>query len=203
MDAQAHALEVMQLIKDRYTSDECQIIATPSRHGESVMPHDARYYDPEAEKSWKRYSSKNRGQWIKEAYTRLIVDQQRILIDTPWREAWFFFHLPKGDRINTGVQWFEDYINALPAGVNVNHITFTLFDPKYIHIAPQLQHLRDTYNTREWVGAEYCEGLRDGNGNKARRALGLRGLLLGPTHQARGHDHIEPWMLDVIRKEMG
>jgi hypothetical protein len=214
-DAQGHALEVMQLVKDYVTCDQVQVISSLSRFGESVMPQDARYFDPAAKRSWKAagfphdlpdQNMRGADAWIQAAYTRLIINQQRILTDTPWREAWFGFHFPKRGRPNCGVDWFEDYIAAIRAmvpDVKINHITYTYFVPaydgSYTRLPETVQHMIHDVGTIEWCGAEYCEGLRDGNGERA-RAIGMRGLVVGPCHAYTNHYQLEPWMVEEIGK---
>jgi hypothetical protein len=204
-EAQAYAQSVMRLVSDMFTSSRAQVISSVCRHGESVMPQDARYYDPAARASWKAaglpgatpdQNLPGAAEWIRQAYVKMIAAQQAILAPHHG-EAWFMFHLPKRGRVNCGVDWFEDYIAALPDGVRVNHITFTYF-ANYPGLPEAIQHLRQIGN-REWVGAEYCEGLRDGNGELA-RALGMRGVIVAPCHPFTRHDRLSPWMLDELRK---
>lgn len=197
--AQDHACEVIQRVKGEHGADDCLIVPTFSRYGESVVPNNANYCDPWAEKSWKEYGQKRRMDWLREAYVRLVADQQAICADNPWKEAWFFFHLPKVKYPNCGVQWFDDYIRALPEGTTVNHVTFNYFNARWEGIAEQIADLRCKHNTSEWCGAEYCEGLRNGNAERARQA-DMRGLILAPVMPTGAPAKIEPWMLKEIRK---
>ena len=212
-DAQGHALEVMQLVIDHVKGLPVQVISSLSRFGESVMPADARYYDPSARASWKRAGLPHdtpdenlpgAAGWIKAAYTKMVTAQQRVLVPQ-YGEAWFGFHLPKTGRANCGVDWFEDYIAAIRAehpDVAINHITYTYFVPSYsgpyANLPERVQHLRDI-GVKTWCGAEYCEGLRDGNGEKA-RAIGMRGLVVAPCHAYTHHYQLDPWMVEEIRK---
>jgi hypothetical protein len=209
-DAQDHILEVLYMVKRQYQSDSCQIVSINGRAGESVMPNDARHFDQAAVRAWKMAGLPHAmpdenlpgaKEWIKAAYTKMIVNQQRILTDTPWREAWFFFHMPKSGRINCGVDWFEDYIHAIRMdgkSTNVNHVTFTYF-ADYRGLPETIQRLKLQRHVIEWVGAEYCQGLRLGNAEKA-RALGFRGVVCAPTHALQGNGVLQPWMLDELRK---
>lgn len=205
LEAQDYALSVMREIITHYRAADVQIIPSLSRHGESVMPVDARYYDPAARAAWKAaglphdtpdQNLPGGAEWIKAAYLRLVTHQQK-LCSTQHNEAWFMLHLPKQGRVNCGCDWIEDYIRALP-GVQVNHITFTYF-ANYPGLPEKIARLRIVYDTREWVGAEYAEGLRDGNAEKA-RALNLRGCVIAPCHPFTTHTRVMPWMLAEIRK---
>ncbi|MFA6204297.1 MAG: beta-galactosidase [Gallionella sp.] len=213
-EAQLHALEVMQLVVDHVAGTNVQVISSLTRFGESVMPQDARHFDPWARQSWKAAGLPHNtpdenlpgaAAWIKKAYTSMILSQQAILTEQ-YREAWFGFHLPKAGRVNAGVDWFEDYIAAirstLGADIEINHITYTYFVPSYTgpynNLPERVKHLRDI-GVQTWCGAEYCEGLRDGNGEKARE-IGMRGLVVAPCHAYTNHYQLEPWMIEEIRK---
>jgi hypothetical protein len=213
-EAQFHALEVMELVKNHCQSDQVQVISSLSRFGESVMPQDARYYDPSARRSWRAAGLPHdtpdenfpgAAEWIRAAYVKMIAAQQAILT-RQHNEAWFMFHVPKRGRVNCGVDWFEDYIGATladnPSAV-VNHITFTYFvgsyTGPYANLPQAIDHLRKDVGTIEWCGAEFCSGLRDGNGEKA-RAIGMRGVVVAPCHAYTKYQHLEPWMVEEIRK---
>jgi len=97
-DAQAHALEVLKLVKNYAESSTCQVISNITRCGESVMPQDPRFYDAAAIASWKRtgepdvhpnMTTKGGQEWLRKSYTQLIASQQAILANNPWHEAWF------------------------------------------------------------------------------------------------------------------
>jgi len=208
---QAHALEVMAMVKDHYTTDQVQVISSLCRFGESVMPFDPRFYDPSALRSWTATGSKHIKpvstltecqDWLRAAYRQMIKNQQAILTNTQWREAWFMLHVPKMSRPCDGVEWIEDYFRDLPDGVTINHITFTYFQ----HIPPKvepwhhkIEHFKQAYNYKAWVGAEFCNGLREGTAIKARE-LGMRGMILGPCHPFTNKNSIEPWMYQQIEK---
>lgn len=209
---QAHALEVMKLVKDYCQSDTCQVISSICRFGESVMPYDPRFYDPSALASWTATGSKHIkpvavlpecAEWMRTAYRKLIKGHQAVLTDSPWREAWFMLHIPKQGRPVNGVDWIDDYFTDLPEGVTINHITFTYFkrvpqkSPEPFHAI--IERLKREYNYKAWIGAEFCNGLREGTAIKARE-LGMRGLILGPCHPFTGKNSIEPWMYKEIEK---
>jgi hypothetical protein len=141
--------------------------------------------------------------WLKQSYINLLMDQQRILVDTQHREIWYSLALYKaiaGGISCHGCEWANDYLAAWQtlSPSSINHITYTYFpfgERLYSIIAKE----QSTWGVKEFVGAEYCEGLRDGNGRLAVEH-GLRGLVLGPTHPLTKHTQIEDWMLDEIRK---
>jgi len=205
--AQEWLQEELRKWKAQYQSSTVQIVTPIIRDGESVMPQDPRCYDRAALASWHKINSATSPdmndelcrEWIKAEYTRMMVNLQRILVDSPWREIWTMFHLPKASRPACGVDWVEDYYKAFqelkPSAVN--HITFSYFNfPK---IERQIHNIQTRHNTIEWAGAEYCEGLRDGNGTRAINQ-GLRGMILSPLHYFTGHLQIKPWMIETISK---
>lgn len=210
MDAQAWANNLLKKCRDIYNSNMVQIVSPIFRDGEMVMPNEALCYDFAAIASWHKTVNNvmlpdpvmpEAREWIKTAYTRMIVEQQRILVDTPGREIWMMLHLPKQGRINCGVDFIADYYQAFRDLYpnRINHITFSYFP--FPQVEKQLTKLSRAYDTAEWVGAEYCEGLQAGNAAKALEH-GRRGLILGPCHYFTGHFKIELWMLKEIERAM-
>jgi len=198
-------------VKARYQAEDVQIVSIYCRAGESVMPAQARYHDEAAKADWERcghrgypdVGSPHGFEWLKRHYVKMIADQQRICTDTPWHEAWFGYHLPKWDKHNCGVQWIEDYWKAIRADcpqAEINHITFNLYnrDPKWRDLPDQLSGLRERWGSHNWVGAEYCEGLKDGNLRRSLE-LGMRGVILAPCHPFTRHEGITDKMVYYIQ----
>ena len=175
------------------------------------MPQDPRFFDKSAVEAWKRtgqpdvhpnMTTEAGKAFLRQSYANLIASQQRILTNTPWKEAWFMLHMVKAGRPAAGVDWFDDYIRAvnnIDPSIVVNHITFTYFHPVFINLPAQIAHLKNDMGTLPWVGSQYCEGLRDGNAVRARKA-GFRGLICAPCHPTNGHRGLQPWMIEEIRK---
>ena len=208
LDAQAKALDVMRKVHKDYTSPTCQIVSVPSRNGESVMPQDPRYFDTAALASWRMTGNRDKlpevnfpsgKRWLLENYTRLLLEQQRILIETPWREIWTFYHIAKAGRPLCGVQFLSEYYAAFQElkPTQIHHVSYDYFH--FTSMDPEIARLSRTYDTSEWVGAEYCEGLRDGNAGKA-IATGKRGLILAPCHPYTTHQAMAPWMLKEVKR---
>jgi hypothetical protein len=203
-------------MRDAYTADDCQVVSCWITDGETVLIDQPAYYDQAALASHARevggyplpdaYNHPEGTCWLKQTYTRILVEQQRILMDTPWREIWYMLHrmiATYPDSHCDGCDYIDDYLTAFtelkPA--SINHISYTYFPhgPNYWRM---IDRDRERWHINEWVGAEYAEGLRDGNGELAARQ-GLRGLFIGPTHPYTHHGGIEPWMLAEIKKAAG
>jgi hypothetical protein len=141
--------------------------------------------------------------WMRDGYTRMVTERQHILGD----EVWCCWHLRKAALSPCyGVQWIADYMSGFQELTqswtqppNINHISFSHFP--FADMPAAVAEFSRTWGTNEWVGAEYAEGLRSGNAQRARNA-GLRGLILAPCHPYTQHTTIEPWMLDEIEKAM-
>lgn len=207
-DAQRYYNEILARVKREYEAEDVQIVSIYCRAGESVMPNGEWYWDEAAIRDWKHHYrgmpnplSDEGKEWLRKSYLGMILEQQKICIDSPWREAWFGYHLPKQGRPVCGVDWFEDYLQAILtecAPVNINHITFTYFYP-YAGLAEGVEHLKTAYGSTEWAGAEYCEGLKAGNAEKALEA-GLRGLILAPCHPLTRHEGLAEWMVREVER---
>jgi hypothetical protein len=208
-EGQAYANTIMAQVQHDYGSDHVMVIAPGMRDGESVMPPEPLYFGGDAIADWQR---SHRGMpdretaeglaWIKAGYTRMLVERQRSL-DTS--ELWFAWHLRKGPLSPCyGVQWINDYMqefqsmsNAMTHPHNINHISYSYFP--FEDMPGRLAEFSRTWGTNSWVGAEYCQGLRAGNAQRAIDA-GIRGLVIAPCHPYTHHSHLEPWQLDEIEK---
>jgi hypothetical protein len=203
---QAYSNKILAMVSQAYGSDKVLVIASGMRDGETIMPQEPLYFGGDAIADWQR---KHRGTpdretaeglaWLKDGYTRMLIDRQKAL-DTD--ELWVGWHMRKATMgLCYGVQWANDYMGEYQsisnAPVNINHITYSYFPMDDMPV--KIAEFSRTWGTNEWVGAEYCHGLRDGNAIKAHDA-GLRGLVLGPCHPYTGCTKIEPWMLAEIEK---
>jgi len=212
-EAMAAYNQSLLTMRNAYTADDCQVVSCWITDGETVLIDKPAYYDPAALASHAREIGGyplpdlcNRpygADWLKRTYTKLLVEQQRILMDTPWREIWYMLHrmiavFPGSDC--DGCDYIDDYLSAFTAlqPASINHISYTYFPhgPNYWRM---IDRDREKWHINEWVGAEYAEGLRDGNGQRA-ADQGLRGLFIGPTHPYTHHGGIDGWMLDEIKK---
>jgi hypothetical protein len=206
---QAYANKILAMVSEAYSSPTVLVISTGMRDGESVMPPDPLYHGVDALMDWRRehkglpdHQRPETLDWMRAGYTRMLIDRQKALVGD---ELWFAWHLRKASMSPCyGVQWindclaaYQDMSNAIMSPHNINHISYAhwIFDD----MPGKVAEFSRTWGTKEWVGAEYCEGLRAGNAQKAKDA-GLRGLILGPCHPFTQHTSIEPWMLYEIEK---
>lgn len=200
---QAYANKIMAQVKREYANDQVMIMASGVRDGESIMPSEPLYFGVDALANWKSshrglpdHQTKEAIAWLKDGYTRMIVERQKVL----GAEVWAAWHFRKAaSNCLWGCQWVDDYMAALTQLplTQANHISFSHFP--YDDMPARIEAFRSRWHTNEWVGAEYCEGLRGGNAKKARDAS-LRGLILAPCHPYTGHLHLDPWMLAEIEK---
>lgn len=210
-DAQELVNRSYTMIRDRYSADDCLIISAQCQGGERVLLNRPSLNDSFAQKSWAAWQKKrgdNQEEWVKDTYIRLLLEQQRILTAGEHKEIWYMLSRHKAFvpyATGHGCAWIDDYLRAWkklkPAGFY--HISFNFFPylPAEQKFFDAIQKEQVQFKVQEIVGAEYCEGLRDGNGKKAVE-LGMRGLILHPCHPFTKHERVEPWMYDEIRKTM-
>jgi hypothetical protein len=140
------------------------------------------------------------------SYLTLLHNQMSLFVDQPTREIWYALSRYKATGKNTyischGCEWIDDYLadwmTLKPS--KITHVSFNYF-PYGDEFAPVIEAERERWGVDEIVGAEYCEGLRDGNGRKAIKQ-GMR-VIVGPCHAFTGHDRAEPWMFGEIRRNV-
>jgi len=134
-----------------------------------------------------------------------MADIMKIFVmEQPAREVWFNLSRMKAQMPNLschGCEWIDDYLaewkKLKPKAIN--HISFNYF-PYPESYQKMILEKNKLFGVNEIAGAEYAEGLRAGNGKRAVE-LGLRGLIIGPTHPLfTHHRRIEQWMLEEISK---
>lgn len=203
-DGQAYFNQTLELVKAKYASDKVMIMATGIRDGESVMPSEALYYGSDALVNWRRnhkhepnHNVKEALEWIKAGYVNMVYNRQKAL----GGEFWFNWHFRKASLPSPfwGCQWVDDYMAAIMElqPEQINHVSFAHWP--YEDQPGRVKRFMEKWHSNEWVGAEYCTGLRDGNAQRAKDA-GLRGLILAPCHPYTPYTAIEPWMLAEIEK---
>jgi hypothetical protein len=204
VDGQAYANTILRKVKAEFGGEKVMVIATGMRDGESIMPPEPLYYGIDALDDWHKehrgmpdHQTRETLEWLRAGYTRMLIDRQRVL----GNELWFCWHFRKAALSPCyGVQWASDYMaeyHQLSFRHNINHISYSHFP--FEDMPAKIDEFRRTWGSNEWVGSEYCEGLRDGNAIKAHDA-GLRGLILAPCHPYTGHGIIEKWQLVEIEK---
>jgi hypothetical protein len=236
-DAYNTYLNWLDLYRQHFSSDDCLIITAQARDGEYVMPQEPAFYDDAAIADWRDaghdgqpdITNQETHDWLKATYTRLLMDQQRILVQQPDQEIWFMLShkkalacRPEWQKISDIGIWMDDkhmqHIGAHPRGwaygcewIDDYLTAFQELKPAQInHISynyfpfgqsywDKIKQDRDVFGMQEWAGAEYASGLRDGNGRLAVEH-GLRGIFIGPTHPYTGLIGIQDWMLDEIKK---
>lgn len=208
--AQARADLLMEMVRDRISSPTCQVISGQNHGGERVLLNEPAYLDQFALKDWQKehegepdHKTAEGAEWLRQAYLKLLVRQQKILVQSEHREIWFALSRYKATVANIschGCEWIDDYIEAWQKlkPRSINHISFNYF-PYGSEYKPVLDE-KEKYGINQFVGAEYCEGLRDGNGRKAIKQ-GLR-IICGPTHPYAKHDHLDKWMVDVMQQNI-
>jgi hypothetical protein len=220
--AQEINLEVLRTIRDRYASDKVLLASAQAQGGERILLNEAAYYDVNAIEDWEsrgcsglpNHTTEHGQDWLKEAYLKLVMDQQRILIEQPSREIWFMLSWRKMTHLHNmphGCQFLPDFLEGFKSlnPTAINHISFNYFTYEQAHW-DLMKSVREQWGFNEFAGAEYCEGLRDGapmQGGKhseptGRLAVkhGLRGLLVHPCHAFTHHDRLEPWMVQQIKE---
>jgi len=202
--------ELFVKVRDEYTSDNCIIVNGQAENGERVLLNSAAYYDDCAVKHWQQDHSgrpesltETGANWLKKFYTDLLLEQQKLVMEGQHHEIWYMLARYKALKLiqnQHGCNWIDDYLATWKTlnPVCINHINFNYFNYGASWY-PVIQKEMDDWGVHEWVGAEYCEGLRSGNGLQAVKN-GLRGLILGPCHPFTNHETVEPWMLTEIKK---
>lgn len=210
-EAQEKSNRMLKRIRDLYSSPTCLIVCAQADGGERVLQNKPAYYDAYAVRSYNArcgsgkptHTTEPGATWLRESYTQLLLDQQRIMVETPHREIWFMLATYKMliHAISChGCEWIPDYLKAWQSlnPSSINHIIFNYFGQlKSNELFKIIKQEMDTFGVNEFVGVEYCEGLKAGNGRIAFEQ-GLRGLFVGPLHPFTKHDHVEPWMLREI-----
>jgi len=208
-EAQDEHRRVLRLAIKHYTSDKVQFVMGQHQGNERVLINQPAYYDRYAIADWRNsghegipdHTTPEGAEWLKQSYIRLMTDLMAVFVDTPHREAWYAlsrYKVWRSDISCHGCEWIDDYLQAWQAlkPKQINHVSFNYFP--YGQAYWDLIHNKNhEYHVNEYVGAEYCEGLRDGNGTLAVNQ-GLRGMIVGPTHALTGHRTIDDWMVAQI-----
>ncbi len=209
-EAQDRSNKLLAIVRDQLTSDTVQITSAQYEGGERVLLNEPAYFDEHALKDWQKnhwgapnHKSPEGTAWLRDSYTRLLLSQQRILVETQHREIWYMLSRWKAQVWNIschGCEWIDHYLAEFKKlePTSINHISFNYF-PYGMRIYPVIAREREDWGVNEFVGAEYCDGMRAGNGRLAVRH-GLRGMIVGPTHPFSHHEGIEPWMVETIAK---
>jgi len=208
-EAQAEHRRVLRLVIDNYTSDNVQFTIGQHQGNERVLINQPAYYDYYAIRDWHAHghdgipdhTTPEGNEWLRQSYIKLMTDLMSVFVDTQHREVWYMLSRYKAGRSDIschGCEWIDDYLKAWKKlkPKSINHISFNYFPygQEYWDLIHNKNH---EYHVNEFVGAEYCEGLRDGNGALAVKQ-GLRGMIVGPTHTLIGHTSIDDWMWQQI-----
>lgn len=202
---------VLRMVIEEYTSDDVQFMTGQHQGNERVLLNAPAYYDRNAIADWRshgydglpNHTTQEGKEWLMNSYTRLMTDLMEVFVDTQHREIWFAlsrYKATKSDISCHGCEWIDDYLKAWWGlkPKSINHISFNYF-PYGESYWDLIIEKNAEYNVNEFVGAEYCEGLKDGNGKRAVQQ-GLRGMIVGPTHIYAKHTRIEDWMVAQIRE---
>lgn len=210
-EAMSECNRLLEKVRDRITSEMCQVVSGWMLGGEKVLLNRPAYYDNYALADWNRehdgepdHTTEEGAAWLKDTYVRLMIEQQKIMVNSQHKEVWFMLSRYKGmtDRVQcSGCEWIDVYLDEWQKlePKSINHISFNYF-PYGPEFYPVIQNEKNNYSVNEFVGAEYAEGLRDGNG-KVAIDQGLR-LIVGPTHSLTRHKGLEDWMIDEMRKSI-
>ena len=208
--AQARNRELLRLVIKQLTSDIVQFICGQHENNERVLLNRPAYYDNYALADWHKehegipdHTTPEGAAWLKASYLRLMTDLMQLFVNTQHHEVWFALSWRKAQTPTIschGCEWIEDYLAAWQAmnPVSINHISYNYF-PYGQDYWDLIQAKDKLFKVKEFVGAEYCEGLRDGNGRLAVQQ-GLRGMIVGPTHGYTKHTQLESWMVDEIKE---
>ena len=210
-EAQKLNLQYIQMLIDAYSSEDVLFVNGQGNGFERVLANSPAYFDPAALADWRRdhdgdpdHTTPEGEEWLRCSYIRLLHDQMAQFVDQPGRELWYSLSRYKAITKTiscTGCEWIDDYLEDWQ-GLQPSrfvHINFNYF-PYGDTIVPIIEAERQRWNVLEIVGAEYCEGLRDGNGQRAIER-GYR-VIVGPCHTYTQHDRFEPWMADEIRRHV-
>jgi hypothetical protein len=212
-EAQDLATISMTAIVDRYASDDVLFTVGQHQGNERVLYNAPAYYDANALADWQRehdgqpdHTTPEGAEWLRQSYIQLLNTYQAIFVKQPSHELWYALSRYKATvpgYLCAGCNWIDDYLEDWIINLNpsaIHHVNYNYF-PYGEAFYPIIQAEHERHGVLEWVGPEYCEGLRSGNGRLAAEH-GHRGLILGPLHAYTGHNEIEPWMLDEVRKAM-
>lgn len=210
VEAQEYNRDIIRMIIKRYSGSNIMFVTGQHQGNERVLRNSAAYFDEHALADWQKehdgkpdHRTSAGAEWLKKSYIKLMTDLAKIFMEQPQREVWFNLSRYKATVPTLcchGCEWIDDYLvewkKLKPAAIN--HISFNFF--------PYPKEYQDTviskskqFGTLEFAGAEYAQGLKAGNGARAVE-LGLRGMIIGPTHPFSGYKRIEPWMIDEIGK---
>ena len=209
-EAQKISNDLLKMVRDRLTSDRCQVVSGQLDTGERVLLNEPAYYDAYALADWQKdhegqpdHRTPDGDAWLKKSYLDLLKTQQKIMVHTQHHEIWYCLSRKKAlvPSISChGCNYLDDILDMFKSlkPKSINHISFNYF-PYGEDYWKIIARDRETWKINEFAGAEYCEGLKSGNGIRAVKQ-GLRGMIVGPTFPATRHTSLESWMVDEIKK---
>ena len=132
--------------------------------------------------------------------TKVLVDWvigRNSLLEPQHNEIWTAYHHL------THPVWMDELYNAMRVEFPSSEfygIQFTYFGPvnRRRNMIPDLQHARDTWGIKYFVGSEYCQGLREHTPIAIEH--GVWGFITSPFHfeQRQKYTNMEDWMFDEL-----
>ena len=211
-EAQFYNRDIIRMVIKRYTGDHVMFVTGQHQGNERVLRNSPSYFDEHALADWQEdhdgkpdHRTEEGSAWLRKSYIKFMADIMRLFVtEQPQQEVWFNLSRYKTLMPNLschGCEWIDDYLaewlKLKP--VAINHISFNFF-PYSESYQNMVIEKNKQFGINEFAGAEYAEGLKAGNGTRAVE-LGLRGLIIGPTHPMNAHHRrLEPWMVVEIAK---
>jgi hypothetical protein len=225
-EAQQYELDFIKRLIDRYSDSNINIIYHGFLGGESVMPNYPSFYDPEAIKDFKsRYGKDaipahgpantpkspqaisfsldaNTKSWLRDA-----VVKHHLFMQEPFKnrsnEVWDDLQPVIGNQSEANGNFAQYDIHTAYKDKWPDTEQWLLMYTYFGNgqwSADQIEKLRNDFDCKVIVEANYVEGLRD-DPHTYDLAIekGFQGQIVCPLHPFREHKIMEPWMFEQIK----